>query len=480
MDETAYTYSISVDFPAHAVNPSKLAEEIDASVIAVGLVRIDTNNGQCHVRFVDALPPGDKTLLDGVVAVHDGTPPVYEPDEFGYWENDLPMTDVLSGKTASALIMSILTHRRELYNDVDNPIHLQGFKQILGAGGWAEEHASRIANCENIHAKAGWHNQQLKQQGWRRPTDILFYYGHLNSFNSLVNGWVNEKVAQDIAKYGIVVLGNGVQDPTHPDYANTQVIIPRVKALNPNCQIFGYVSANQSLSSFQAKVDQWETLQVHGVFLDEAGYDFGKTRVEFNDRVGYVHGKTHAKLAFANAWNTDHILGTTNDPSYPNSTWNSGLVASVLTESDWILLESLAVNTTAYSGNNGYASKSDWSARVSKAISLRAIFKVNFAAVGVVNDDNAAGQDLFNFTFISALMASLEAHGTSSVSYGSSTAQVKHWTRPGVSDIGVVWALSPSIQQDVGDADVYHRYAEYAKLTLDFSTGAQTSAITKS
>mgnify|MGYP001228375831 CR=1 FL=1 len=44
-----------------------------------------------------------------------------------------------------------------------------------------------------------------------RPQNILFYYGYPNSFNSLINGWVNEKVAQDMANYDIVVLGDGVE-----------------------------------------------------------------------------------------------------------------------------------------------------------------------------------------------------------------------------------------------------------------------------
>jgi hypothetical protein len=325
--------------------------------------------------------------------------------------------------------------------------------------------------------EGGWLNDEIRCGSYTRPTDVLFYYGYPNSFNSAVNVWNNENVAQDMAKYGVVVLGAGVEDPSHGDYANTLIIIPRIKALNPSCLIFGYASVNNTLSAFQNIVDDWETLGVHGIFLDEAGYDFGVDRAGFNTRVDYVHGKTSAKLCFANAWNTDNILGTADDPSYPNSTWNPTLAESNLTIDDWILLESLAVNTTAYSGNNGYASKADWAARIAKTIMLRATYHVNFVGGGIIDDADVDGQDKFDFSFVSALMASLEGHGTSSNAYGASTAQVKHWDRPDVTKIGCAWTLNASIQLDVNDADVYHRYAEFAKFSLDFSAGAQSSSI---
>jgi hypothetical protein len=124
------------------------------------------------------------------------------------------------------------------------------------------------------------------------PKDILIYYGYLNSFNSGVNAWVNEAVAQDFSKYRIIVFGDEVEVPTHPDYANTQIIIPRIKALNPSCLIFGYIAANQVLANFKTKTDQWNTLQIHGIMMDMSGYDFGVTRAQFNVMLDYIHGKT--------------------------------------------------------------------------------------------------------------------------------------------------------------------------------------------
>ena len=139
--------------------------------------------------------------------------------------------------------------------------------------------------------------------------DVLFYYGWLNAFNSAVNGWDNEKVAQDLARYDIIVLGNGLQDSGHGDYANTVDIIGRLQALRPDTSIFGYVSSNQSESSFVSKARDWDDLCVDGIFMDESGYDFGLSRPNLNGLIDIVHGLSCATRCFVNAWNPNHVLG---------------------------------------------------------------------------------------------------------------------------------------------------------------------------
>jgi len=45
--------------------------------------------------------------------------------------------------------------------------------------------------------------------------------------------------------------------------------------------------------------------------------------------------------------------------------------------------------------------------------------------------------------------------------------------------MGMIYNRSPSVQVDVGDADVYWRYVDFGKFKLDFSDSAQDSGITK-
>lgn len=388
-------------------------------------------------------------------------------------------TDPLTGIIGPWDQMQILNHRREIYNDSSNPIYVADRTAILGETGYLVDHANRINNLETIHGKLGWHNQQVMQALYTRPKDLLIYYGWLNAFNSGVNGWNNENVAQDMAKYCLVVLGDGIQSSSHGDYANTQVIIPRVKALNCCTEIYGYVSCDQTFSDFTSKVNEWETLQVDGIFIDEAGYDFGRTRQDFNQRVDYVHGMTYANKCFANAWNTDNILGTANDPSFPNSTYNDTSEESNLTSTDWVLLESYPVNTSSYASNDGYESASDWATRGSKAQGLRVTYGTNFASANVISNDHTDNTALSNFSFISSMMFSLDGHGTSDSLYGASSARVNYFPRPNVTQMGTVYNLNCSVQVDVNDASVYHRYTTNAKMSLDFSDGAHLSTITK-
>ena len=308
-----------------------------------------------------------------------------------------------------------------------------------------------------------------------RPDSLLFYYGYLNSFNSAVNGWDNEKVALDMSKYNVCIFGDGVQDPTHPDYSNTQVILARLKVIKPDMLIYGYVSAAQSLANFYTKVDQWETLHVDGIFMDESGYDFGVNRDTFNTEITHIRSKSYANKCFVNSWNMDHIIGTEDDVSYPNSTYNPNLHASLLDVRDIYLLESFSVNTTAYSGNNGYATQSDVLTRGNKAVIHSKTYGIKIATLGVIDDSSVTGQNLFSFAYHSALLFGADYEGTSSVNYGSSTAAVKFWDRPRIKHIGRTEEIS--VIQTTTDTDLLIRYGPRAECVLDFSSGAQTSYI---
>lgn len=391
------------------------------------------------------------------------------------------VVDEPTGHKAVAFFMNMLTMMRELYNAEDNPVYVPEFQPILGEEGWGEEQASRILSLEAIHGKAGWHRQEIFAYGRQRSQDLLIYYGYLNSFNSAVNQWDNEKVAQDMAKYNLIVLGAGLQHPEHPDYANTQIIIARIKALNPTTKIFGYVSMQAPLEDeFVAIVEGWDILEVHGIFIDEAGYDYGSPETNRRgvmvEKVDIIHSMPFANICFVNAWNMDHIIGLEDDPSYPNETWNRDMEESGLGDNDWYLLESFAVNTLNYSKGEGYATKEDWAARGVKAQNHRITYKINLASVGIINDDNPTGQDLFQFSFVSALMWSLEANGTSSDYYGAGTAQVAYWGRASTSEMGKLWNLSASVQED---KEVFLRYVDHGRFKLDFTPESQVGLIEK-
>ena len=162
-----------------------------------------------------------------------------------------------------------------------------------------------------------------------------------------------------------------------------------------------------------------------------------------------------------------------NDASYPNSTYNPDEVQSNLTEDDYVLLESFAVNTQVYTPY-GFETKSNWKARVDMALAARKNFDINVMAVCMIDDTHASGQALFTFAYTSAVLVALDGFGSANKSYGSTTAATKYWTRPDISNLGEYWEDEPSIAED---GNKYIRYLADGKLTVDFTSGSETSCI---
>lgn len=310
---------------------------------------------------------------------------------------------------------------------------------------------------------------------------LLIYYGYPNSFNSATNSWNNENVAQEMSKYDLIVFGNGIESTGHGDNANINIILPRIRELKLSALQFGYVTINQSFANFTSKVDDWiDNRDVNGIFMDEAGYDYGSistnSRIEFNKKVDYCHSK--GLLCFVNAWKIEHIIGENNDVSYPDTTWNSNGLASNLNTNDWYLLESHVVNSCG-----AYEDNEQWYTRGDNATKACKDYGINLAAIGCLNETDENVQDKFDFMYTSAEMWSLHAMGSGdydgSNSYGPSNAKTKLWTRPNTFQMGENYSDSPSIEVDNNDSNVYMRYVERGKLELDFSSGSECSTITK-
>jgi hypothetical protein len=383
-----------------------------------------------------------------------------------YLRSHAVWTDPETGLQGAPATMQAFVNRRELYGDADtdNPVYVEGHAGVV----------QNVQSMADIHGKLGWHNQLVEEARRSRPEDLLVFYAGLSLFQGLND---NELVAQELAKYGVLILASGIADPTHWDYANTSVIIPRVQALNPRTKIFGYVQTPLAFMTFQAQVDDWAALGVPGIMMDEAGYDYGTNREDFNTRVDYVHAQ--GLVVMANAWNEDHVFGTVDDPSFPNTSYNPGELESSLNSSDWYLLESAPINTDAFVASGGYQSKGDWAVRGVKAVQHRANGGPNIAACGIIDDANPNGQDLFDFGFVAAMMFSLDAWGASDTLYGAGTSKARWWTRPDVAGMGISGWINPAVQVDANDAEIYWRYVENGRFSIDFTEALQVCTIEK-
>ena len=84
-----------------------------------------------------------------------------------------------------------------------------------------------------------------------------------------------------------MVLGDGLEHPTHGDHAKTRTIIKLL--VREGVEVYGYVdmgvsTQNLPLATAQQYVDEWRAMGVTGIFWDDAGADMGVDRVRVRTR----------------------------------------------------------------------------------------------------------------------------------------------------------------------------------------------------
>jgi hypothetical protein len=136
------------------------------------------------------------------------------------------------------------------------------------------------------------------------PQRLAIYYG----IPSLVNGAAGQadRAAAVFAEYDIVVFGDGLEfkdvvggrTPAGAgpvEYERTRAIIGQLARSARRTRVYGYVdlghSQNLPLDEIERRVALWKEMGAHGIFFDEAGYDYGVTRPRQNAAVDVVHAR---------------------------------------------------------------------------------------------------------------------------------------------------------------------------------------------
>ena len=194
---------------------------------------------------------------------------------------------------------------RSVYmNNLFKKIHLVLVTLLLSLGG-----------CGNNDSFDSSSVDEPSEVAYTQKSLINFavYYGWPGSLNSATLGWgVSQAKIDFINQYDLIVLGGGLEDPGHGDYANTAALAPGVHS---SVEAFGYVNLGNtdsfSVATMRGKIDQWVALGVEGIFLDEFGFDFwggtdAEMRTRQNTMIDYIHSKGIS--AFVNAWDPDDIF----------------------------------------------------------------------------------------------------------------------------------------------------------------------------
>lgn len=182
-------------------------------------------------------------------------------------------------------------------------------------------------------------------------------------------------------QYDIVVLGDGLQIPTHEYYNQTVEFMEELIAEKPGIEVYGYVdlgvtTQNLPMNELLHRALLWKAIGTTGIFLDDAGQDYGVTRERLNDAVNGVH-KIEQRV-FVNAWQINDIL---DDPTNPDPHSEPSAIKS----DDLVLLESLVLNSEH--------PQAAWqsSKRAAQAAMLRSIGGPRFVSCNTIKPNHIDG-----------------------------------------------------------------------------------------
>lgn len=250
---------------------------------------------------------------------------------------------------------------------------------------------------------------------------LLIYYGTPIGANDT---WTVPLAAQVFSNYNTIVLGAGLEDPSHPEHMNTLLVIRAVKSLKPDVRFLGYIDLgvttnNYTIVQMKQKVDNWlDVLDADAIFFDNAGYDFQVTRNRQNQMIQYVHAKGSGSMM--NAWDPDDVFDPSLEPTY-----NPLAEATFLDRRDAYLLESHIVNTEAYT--NKTATVFDFKTKTDKALAYRNTHWTKLFSSNLCKYTTHTQEEIFRLFKISEIAAKLfafDGYGLDAYLYSASGTEV--------------------------------------------------------
>jgi len=249
------------------------------------------------------------------------------------------------------------------------------------------------------------------------PARLAIYYGYPSLVNG-ASGSVDRAVAA-FAAYEVIVLGDGLEFPdVNPrrlpagpgavEHRRTKSIIEGLRARSHSVRIYGYIdlgnSQKLSIGEMQNRATLWAAIGATGIFLDEAGYDYGVTRERQNAIIDFAHSL--GLSVFVNAFNPDDVFSAAAVPLNGVGGGNPAGVPSRLGANDAFLLESFQVRLGEIDN------WSTWSARTAAAVKYREGFRSKvFAVTTTTTNTERAARELYAYAWWSAAVWGLDGFG---------------------------------------------------------------------
>jgi len=249
------------------------------------------------------------------------------------------------------------------------------------------------------------------------PARLAIYYG----YPSLVNGASGdvERAAATFADYDAIVFGDGLEfadvqprrtpaGPGPDEHRRTRAIIERLRAQSPSRRVYGYVDLGNTqklpIAEIQNRVRLWSAMGAAGIFLDEAGFDFGVTRERQNAVIDFIHDL--GLSAFVNAFNPDDVFTAAPVALNGAGGGNPTGLPTRLGERDAFLLESFQVRLGEPEAWPTFA------ARAAAAVAHRVRFQTRLYAVTTTTDrTEKMSSQLYPYAWWSAALWGLDGFG---------------------------------------------------------------------
>lgn len=210
-------------------------------------------------------------------------------------------------------------------------------------------HKGKTVSCKNGKSSKGSKNQKAID-------DLLIYYGFPTCINSCGCGTAAVECASAVfGLYDMVVLGDGLQNPTNTENANVVAIL--MSGDLQDTTTFGYIdlgvsTQNLDMERIRQAMDDWKATGTDGIFLDDFGYDWLVTRERQNAAVDYAH--SIGLSVIANAFRPEDAFGDD-----VVATFNPLGLETSLGKKDFYLYESYQIITGAYLDETSWRAKAD-------------------------------------------------------------------------------------------------------------------------
>lgn len=283
---------------------------------------------------------------------------------------------------------------------------------------WPQEFAWQVLQNRNL---------ELSQ----RDRQWTLYLGTPAQING-VNGNL-DLAAAELERYNVVVLG----DAALADLANTQGILQRL--IKP--EVYGYIdigvfTLNLDSATVKAKIDQWKQLGIRGIYLANAGYDFGTFRIRQNEFI--LHAHLNGMTVIAEATDPADVCESIAGPLNPNQEVTQLGTFQGFAVYDGIALKGFQVN----SGN--YETPAIWEARAETALNCKNNLGLRVYTLATGNDQPGTDPDRntkFAFSYASTILYDFDYFNYQDPAFAGSGAFLNtlfHETQPSY-NLGTEW-----------------------------------------